>query len=608
MRRTNAAGTVLAALRVMAPLSRLPAAARAAFRRPGGPGAAVRRRTSAALVAVLSLLLAAGGALTTAVPAQAEITDGLLLRYKLNETSGTVAHDASGHGKDGTVNGTADWGDADGLGFNGSTTYIKVPNNIMAGLSAITVAFDVWIDPTMGKPYFLYGFGNTSGTSGNGYLFSTANQFRTGITLTDFHAEQQTRPSTSYALYRGMWKHVTYTQTGNTGVLYENGVEKARNTSVTITPGAIGGGTTTADYIGRSLYSSDLYFKGRMRDFRVYNRALSASEVQAVATGSEAQWEQLQALASYNGAIAAFDDPDVGPVVIFPSDYPGDIYDLQKPPDWTDEFGQTPTDWPDPTPGLSQQFTVDQINALQNAVTAQIQPGGDTTYQLNVHYDGMHDWVVAETDAPASVTDPLATQYAGKLEIKAYTLDNPPPAKCTPDQIAVGTVGTTAAAPASGFGDAATKLQWQQVQALADYNCALAAFDDPTIGPVIIFPSDYPGDIDDLRKPPGWTSEYGEIPADWPTPTTAKSQRFTLAQITDIQNEVIRQVSADGDTTAYSVAVHYDGMSDRIVVDTDAPASLTDPLTAAYPGQVVVNAATAPAPAATTDSSDTVGS
>ncbi|SES16639.1 Concanavalin A-like lectin/glucanases superfamily protein [Streptomyces sp. yr375] len=213
-----------------------------------------RRRRSVALLAGLSLLAVAGATLGTAVPAQADITDGLVLRYKLDETSGTVVHDTSGQGHNGTVNGTAAWKGAEGLGFNGTNTYVKVPDNIMAGLNSITVDFDVWIDPTMDKPSFLYGFGNSS--AGNGYLFSTGNQFRAGITSADFHTEQQTRPGTSYQLARGMWKHVSYTQTGTTGVLYENGVEKARNTNVTITPASIGNRTTAADYIGRSLYAA----------------------------------------------------------------------------------------------------------------------------------------------------------------------------------------------------------------------------------------------------------------------------------------------------------------------------------------------------------------
>lgn len=161
----------------------------------------------------------------------------------------------------------------------------------------------------------------------------------------------------------------------------------------------------------------------------------------------------------------------------------------------------------------------------------------------------------------------------------------------------VGTVLSTDAGPADTITDPATKLQWQQVQALADYNCALAAFNDPNIGPVVVFPSDYAQDIDDLRKPPGWTSEYGEVPAEWPTPTTAKSPRFTLALVNEVQDAALRQVTADGDTTAYQVAVRYDGMSDRVVVETDAPSSVTDPLATAYPDLMQIRTVTDPAPA-----------
>ena len=208
----------------------------------------------------------------------AEITDGLALWYKLDATSGTVAVDASGHGRDGTVNGTAGWsGTGEGLTFDGSSTYIKVPDNIMSGMSAITVSMDVQIDAAQATPYFIYGFGNTSNGAGNGYLFTTGNTFRTAITSGTYANEQNTR--TSAALPRSVWKHVTYTQTVTTVVLYQDGVEVARNTSVTVTPGSIGSGTTTANYIGKSLFSSDKLFKGKIRDFRVYNRALAAGEV-----------------------------------------------------------------------------------------------------------------------------------------------------------------------------------------------------------------------------------------------------------------------------------------------------------------------------------------
>ncbi|WP_406322466.1 family 43 glycosylhydrolase [Streptomyces sp. NBC_00519] len=242
-----------------------------------------------------SMLLALAG---PALPAQAaqtaevsDVTDGLALWYKLDADSGTTVSDASGNGRTGTVNGTADWSaSGQGLAFNGTDTYIKVPDDVMKGMDSITVSLDVRIDSAQTTPYFLYGFGNSSSGNGNGYLFSTGNAFRTSVASGNWSTEQTTKPSDSHNLTRSVWKHIAYTQTGTTGVLYEDGVEVGRNTSVSITPGAIGSGTTTtADYIGRSVYSGDQLFKGRIRDFRVYDRALAGSEVEQLALPVDTQ-------------------------------------------------------------------------------------------------------------------------------------------------------------------------------------------------------------------------------------------------------------------------------------------------------------------------------
>lgn len=247
----------------------------------------------AGLTAASMLLALAGPALPAQAAQSAEVsdvTDGLALWYKLDADSGTTVSDASGNGRTGTVNGTADWSaSGQGLAFNGTDTYIKVPDDVMKGMDSITVSLDVRIDSTQTTPYFLYGFGNSSGGNGNGYLFSTGNSFRASAASGNWSTEQTTKPSDSHNLARSVWKHIAYTQTGTTGVLYEDGVEVGRNTSVSITPGAIGSGTTTADYIGRSVYSGDQLFKGRIRDFRVYDRALAGSEVEQLALPVDTQ-------------------------------------------------------------------------------------------------------------------------------------------------------------------------------------------------------------------------------------------------------------------------------------------------------------------------------
>jgi beta-xylosidase len=257
-----------------------------------------------------------------AVPAQAaaqaaDITDGLALWYKLDAASGTTVADASGNGRDGTVSGTADWsGTGQGLAFNGSDTYVKVPNDVMKGMASITVSTDVLIDSAQKTPYFVYGFGNSSGSNGNGYLFTTGNGLRTSVATGNWSTEQTTKPADGHNLTRAVWKHITYTQTGGTGVLYEDGVEVGRNTSVTITPGAIGSGTTTANYIGKSVYSGDNLLKGRIRDFRVYDRALDGSEVGQlalpVATQGVADDKAALSLGDTSGVTADLDLPKTG--------------------------------------------------------------------------------------------------------------------------------------------------------------------------------------------------------------------------------------------------------------------------------------------------------
>jgi Glycosyl hydrolases family 43/Concanavalin A-like lectin/glucanases superfamily len=203
--------------------------------------------------------------------------DGLVARYRLDQTSGTTVTDSSGNGNNATLIGNATWGDGS-LTFGGTDGQVKLPDDAMAGMQAVTVSTKVWIDSAQQTPYFLWGLGNTdAGGVGNGYLFGTGNNYRAGIASGNWTTEQTA--ATTIALARGSWLTLTYTQGAGKATLYLDGSQVAQNTAVTTTPGSIGSGVTKANYIGRSMYSADKYFKGRMRDFRIYNRALSADEV-----------------------------------------------------------------------------------------------------------------------------------------------------------------------------------------------------------------------------------------------------------------------------------------------------------------------------------------
>ncbi|MFI7339907.1 family 43 glycosylhydrolase [Streptomyces sp. NPDC050085] len=208
---------------------------------------------------------------------------GLVAHWPL----GSDAEDVSGHGYHGTAEGDASWSDG-ALVLGGATGHVKLPDDMLAGLDAVTVAADVWVDEDQATPYFLYGFGNTAAATGygDGYLFSSGGSadsgFRAGLSDGNWKREQGVDSNTG--LTRGRWAQVTYTVDGgsHTSRLYLDGAVVATNTATHLAPGDIGGGRTTANHLGRSVYASDKRLKGRLRDVRLYNRALSADEIAAL--------------------------------------------------------------------------------------------------------------------------------------------------------------------------------------------------------------------------------------------------------------------------------------------------------------------------------------
>jgi hypothetical protein len=104
---------------------------------------------------------------------------------------------------------------------------------------------------------------------------------RFAITTNGNGSEQQITGSS--ALPTGQWVHVAVTKSGNTGTLYVNGSAVGSNNSMSLSPSSLS--STNQNWIGRSQYSADPYMDGRVDDFRIYNRALSASEVDDLAEG-----------------------------------------------------------------------------------------------------------------------------------------------------------------------------------------------------------------------------------------------------------------------------------------------------------------------------------
>jgi hypothetical protein len=189
--------------------------------------------------------------------------------YSFNENSGPTAHDASGNANNGTLQGGTSWTTSGKYGnailFNGTSGYVNVPSSSSLQLaSAITL--EAWVNPSLlsgvwrdviykGQDNYYLEADSTSGkpatrTTPDGALFGTG------------------------SLTINTWSHLAATYDGTTLRLYVNGVQVSSRAQT----GAIAVSTNPLQIGGDTFYGQ--YFLGRIDEIRVYNRALSAAQIQ----------------------------------------------------------------------------------------------------------------------------------------------------------------------------------------------------------------------------------------------------------------------------------------------------------------------------------------
>jgi O-glycosyl hydrolase len=196
--------------------------------------------------------------------------------YTADETTGNVLADASGNGKTGAITGTHTFGAGIvGNALNLSGGYAQAPTGVVSALGDFTIS--TWVKLTTVDNWSrIWDFGTGTGN----YMFLTPKAGDSGLprfAITSGSGEQ--RVYCSVAITAGVWTNLVFTETAGTGTLYINGAVAGSGT-LSLTPSSLG--NTTQNYIGKSQFSADPTVKGGVDDFRIYERALSAGEVQAI--------------------------------------------------------------------------------------------------------------------------------------------------------------------------------------------------------------------------------------------------------------------------------------------------------------------------------------
>ncbi|MBQ8158373.1 MAG: RICIN domain-containing protein [Prevotella sp.] len=162
--------------------------------------------------------------------------------------------------------------------LTGSGSYLQLPYEI-AHTDELTIAMWVnWQDYNTRTWQRIFDFGYDT----NHYMFLTPNAGSCmRFAIKNGADEQQLDCPSKLSAY--VWKHVAVTFAKNKVAIYVDGAEVASTAGITISPKEL---HPLLNYIGRSQFYSDPYFKGYVDDICIFNYALNADEVMELKGGT----------------------------------------------------------------------------------------------------------------------------------------------------------------------------------------------------------------------------------------------------------------------------------------------------------------------------------
>ncbi|MFC1633351.1 LamG-like jellyroll fold domain-containing protein [Planctomycetota bacterium] len=221
---------------------------------------------SVSFIFVLGLLLTGAGDKANAA---------LVGWWKLDETSGIVARDASGNGHNGTLKGDPQWvaGQVDGaLKLDGEGDYVDIGSVGISGVDLRTLAGWAKASTTaIPSGTSIFGFAPDDTTDGTYFDIEVDDAGNYAIHVQGWDAD--------ICALDTEWHHFAATYDGEGGTWYLDGEETGSEA------GAVG--TLDQVRIGAKLSESN-YFPGIVDDVRIYNTVLTAGEIMGLTAGHKA--------------------------------------------------------------------------------------------------------------------------------------------------------------------------------------------------------------------------------------------------------------------------------------------------------------------------------
>ncbi|MDX6411697.1 MAG: hypothetical protein QOE91_1213, partial [Gaiellaceae bacterium] len=197
---------------------------------------------------------------------------GLVAAWGFNEGSGSSVADASGKGHVGTLSSTS-WSAAGKFGgalsFNGSSSWVTVADASDLDFSS-ALTLEAWVRPSVLSGWRTVLFKERPG----GIVYSLYANQSAGRPVGQVWLGSELNAVGPAALGLNAWSHVASTYDGSTLRLYVNGAL----VSSTAVSGTLAASSGVLRIGGNGVWGE--WFAGLIDEVRVYNRALSAGEIQ----------------------------------------------------------------------------------------------------------------------------------------------------------------------------------------------------------------------------------------------------------------------------------------------------------------------------------------